>query len=49
MSLTVYTITCLTTPEATELHDEAIRALLKRAVALLDADPLIQIDEHHDC
>jgi hypothetical protein len=49
MSFTVYTVTLLTTPEATEEHDEAIRAALKAAVAPLDTDPLIEVDEHHDC
>jgi hypothetical protein len=47
VSLTIYTITLLTTPEATEEHDSAVREALKAAVAPLDTDPLIQIDEDH--
>lgn len=48
MSFTVFTITLLTTPEATTEHSDAVRAALKVAVAPLDADPLIEVDEHHD-
>lgn len=48
MSLTVYTITLLTTTEATQEHDAIVRRALKAAVAPLDPDPLIQIDEHFE-
>lgn len=48
MSLTIFTVTLLTTPEATTEHADTVRAAIKAAVAPLDANPLIEVDEHHD-